>query len=255
MHMKRGLTSVTFRNLIPETIVALVAEADLDGIEWAGDVHLPPGNTTRAKQISALTRNAGLALPSYGSYYRAGDSAAPKDSFLQIRDTAVELGVKAIRVWAGALSSDVSSEEYRRMVIDDLCRIGLLAREAGITIGCEYHCKTLTDTTESALDLAEKTAQSNVKLYWQPPNGASYDYCLAGLKAILPYFCHAHVFSWKCTETEIIRLPLAEKAEEWKKYLALISLAAPESWAFLEFVKGDGPQQFQADAVTLKTWI
>ena len=253
--MKHGLTSVTFRSKTPEEIVALVAKAGLDGIEWAGDVHVPPDAISNARHVRMITQDAGLAVPSYGSYYRAGDPKTPEDAFTAVLATAIVLGVDTIRVWAGTNGSAETSADDREKALDDLCRIGAMARDAGITVGCEYHCNTLTDTTESALQLAKTVAESNVKLYWQPPNGASIEYCRAGLEVILPYFCHLHMFSWDCTGDEITRLPLADGKEWWKEYLQLIVQAAPDSWALLEFVKDDSAEQFLEDAGTLKEWI
>ncbi len=39
-----GLVSVTYRALPPAEIIALTAAAGLKGIEWAGDVHVPPND-------------------------------------------------------------------------------------------------------------------------------------------------------------------------------------------------------------------
>ena len=49
--MKTGLVSVTFRELASREIVALVANAGLDGIEWGGDVHVPHGELSTARQV------------------------------------------------------------------------------------------------------------------------------------------------------------------------------------------------------------
>ena len=49
VQLKTGLTSVTFRRKTQEEIVALAAQAQLDGIEWGGDVHVPPGDLPAAK--------------------------------------------------------------------------------------------------------------------------------------------------------------------------------------------------------------
>ena len=45
-----GLLSVTFRHLPFERIIELAAEAGLDGIEWGGDVHVPPGDLKQAEK-------------------------------------------------------------------------------------------------------------------------------------------------------------------------------------------------------------
>ena len=39
-----SLCSVTFRALTPEEVLELAARAELDAIEWGGDVHVPCGS-------------------------------------------------------------------------------------------------------------------------------------------------------------------------------------------------------------------
>ena len=55
-----GLLSVTFRNLPFERIIEMTAQAGLDGIEWGGDVHVPPGELKLAERIGQAAREAGL---------------------------------------------------------------------------------------------------------------------------------------------------------------------------------------------------
>ena len=83
-----GLVSVTFRQLAPRTIVDLVAEAGLWGIEWGGDVHAPVGDLHIAREVRAMTLDAGLAVAAYGSYFRF----RPDDSFERVLETAIALG-------------------------------------------------------------------------------------------------------------------------------------------------------------------
>ena len=66
-----GLLSVTFRSLPFERIIDLTVQAGLDGIEWGGDVHVPPGELKLAERIGQAARGAGLVNFSYGSYWRA----------------------------------------------------------------------------------------------------------------------------------------------------------------------------------------
>ena len=99
--MKTGLVSVTFRKLSPAEIVKLVAEAKLDGIEWGGDVHVPHGNLATAREVLRLTRDAGLAVAAYGSYYRAVESEEADLPFIKVLETAKELSTPTVRVCAG----------------------------------------------------------------------------------------------------------------------------------------------------------
>src|SRR4051794_38844460 len=72
MHCR--LVSVAFRHLSPKDVVALVRQAELNSIEWGGDVHVPPGELGVADEVARLMHDAGLIVASYGSYYRVGTS-------------------------------------------------------------------------------------------------------------------------------------------------------------------------------------
>ena len=70
--IKTGLVSVTFRKLSPEEIIKLVSQSGLDGIEWGGDIHVPHGDVKKARDIAQITKDEGLIVASYGSYYSLG---------------------------------------------------------------------------------------------------------------------------------------------------------------------------------------
>ena len=86
--MKTGLTSITFRQLDRGEIIDLVAKAGLDGIEWGGDIHVPHGDLDAAVSAARCTRDAGLEVSSYGSYYRTGVSEQEGLSFESVLETA-----------------------------------------------------------------------------------------------------------------------------------------------------------------------
>src|SRR3954470_14190851 len=101
--MRPGLCSVTLRRLGVEDVVRVAAEAGLEAIEWGGDVHVPPGDDAAADAARAAGEAAGVAVASYGSYFRAGDD--PLEAFAAVRDTAERLGAPRIRIWAGSAGS------------------------------------------------------------------------------------------------------------------------------------------------------
>ena len=76
-----GLVSVSFRGESPETILHEARAAGLRAIEWGGDVHVPPGDLENARRIGAATREAGLSVAAYGSYYRLGTAEDPAAAF------------------------------------------------------------------------------------------------------------------------------------------------------------------------------
>lgn len=248
-----GLVSITFRKLSPQQIVDLVVQAGLDAIEWGGDVHAPHGDTATAREIAQMTADAGLAMPTYGSYYRVNH---PQDvAFEDVLASAVALGTPEIRVWAGKVGSAVADAAYWDGVVADSRHIADLAAGEGIGIAYEFHGNTLTDSAASARRLLEAVERPTLRSLWQPPKGSTVEENRAGIDAIAPWLSHIHTFSWRIEEGQTIRLPLVDYALQWKEYLARIDALDGKRYALLEFVRNDDPAQFLADAATLRGWL
>ncbi len=248
-----GLVSITFRKLSPAEIVALVRQAGLRGIEWGGDIHVPHGNTARAREVRGLTQDAGLSVAAYGSYYRAAASEAAGLAFGSVLDSAVELGAPLIRVWAGPAGSVSASPELRAQVVADLRRIAALAAAVRIGVSLEFHNGTLTDTAESTRRLLDEVGHPNLSTYWQPPLEQDTATALQDLRSLLPRLTHVHVYHWRPGSTD--RLPLADGVARWGNFLELAATAPGDRYAMLEFVEGDAPVSFLRDAATLKSWL
>jgi 3-dehydroshikimate dehydratase len=254
-----GLVSVTFRQEKPKAIVDLVRQAGLDAIEWGGDIHVPHGDELIAHTVRQRTVNAGIRIPSYGSYYRVGHPDSV--SFTAVAQTATALGASVIRVWAGTRGSAEADDGYWRQVIDDSIRIAAEADQSGLTVAYEFHGDTLTDTYASTLRLLRTVDHHAIKTYWQPPT-LPVEENLEGLEALLPWLANVHVISWQpapgaAAEAEMHkteRAPLAVMAEPWHRYFELLGQAEHDHYALLEFVSGDTPEQFLEDAALLKAW-
>lgn len=244
MAMKAGLTSVSFRKLPVGDVIAAAAGAHLAGIEWGGDVHVPPGDRKAAMETAAATIAAGLEVSSYGSYYRAGDDSTP---FEAVIEAALALSAPVIRVWAGRRGSADADEAYRRTVVRDTSRIAQMAAGAGVRVAYEFHAGTLTDTPPSARDLLEAVGHEHLGCYWQPVVGQDERANLRSLEMVLPWLANLHVFHWTAGR----RWPLAQGAEPWRSYLDLARTTGRPHWAILEFVAGDDPANLPADAATL----
>ena len=246
--MKPGLVSVTFRQLSPLGIVDLCVKSGLQTIEWGGDIHVPPGDTDRASRVAKMTREAGLSIAAYGSYYRLGVSGgAPFDEVL---GAAVALGAPAIRVWAGNCGSADTDAAGRRAVADDALRCADLAGAKGISLCYEFHGGTLTDTTESAVALLAETEHPFIQSLWQPPHGKSPEESLASLRAIMPRLHHVHAFHWWPDPNH--RHPLAAGRERWVAYVEELKAHSKDVDLLLEFVRDDDPAALEADARTLQ---
>lgn len=248
-----GLVSITFRALSPAEVIALARQAGLRGIEWGGDIHVPHGNATRAREVKEMTAEAGLNVAAYGSYYRAGQTDSSGLTFDAVLETALELGAPLIRVWAGTAGSASASREVRAHVVNDLHRIATLAAGEKVGISLEYHNGTLTDSAESTLQLLREVSHPNLATYWQPPLEQPTAEAVSDLRRLLPHLTHLHVYHWRPASTD--RRPLAEGAERWRAFLNVAATVPGDRYAMLEFVEGDAPANFLRDAATLKSWL
>jgi len=248
-----GLVSITFRSLNPKEIIRLATQAGVMSIEWGGDVHVPAGEINRAHEVGYWTREAGLMVSAYGSYYRLSGDWHGEASFERVLASAVALGVPTIRVWAGTKGSADCSPQERRAIIDDALRIAEMAARTGITISLEYHAGTLTDTRASVRELLDEVAHPNIEFLWQPSNGEPVEACADRLRDVLPRLRNVHVFHWWPTARE--RHQLIEGEARWRTYIDIVRESGRSVDFLLEFVLNDSPGQFLADAATLRLML
>jgi sugar phosphate isomerase/epimerase len=246
--LRGGLVSITFRSLTSEAVIDLVAKSGLHGIEWGGDVHVPHGDLAAARDVGRRTRDAGLAVAAYGSYYRLSHSETDGLAFECVLDNAVALGAPLIRVWVGDRASRQADDVYIDSVARDAARIADLAAQANVDVAFEFHTGTLTDTPASCRDLLDRVQRANLRTLWQPMHGETMEHNLAGLRLLADRLANVHVFHWWPTPAE--RLPLSSGADRWAAYLK-VAKAAGARWALLEFVAGDSPDAFLRDAAEL----
>lgn len=250
-----GLVTVTFRQLRPEEIIAVAKGAGLEVLEWGGDVHVPAGDTRRAREVAALTCAAGLETICYGSYYRVGhEGEGGKPGFAEVLATAAALGAPSIRVWAGTRGSAAADEAYFRRVCDDANRIAELAAKQGVRIAFEFHDGTLNDNAEAAAKLLAALPYPNIDTLWQPLVSLNAEQRNRSLDVVLPRLAHVHVFHWLPGDP-IDRRPLSEGVDLWRGWLATMHAAGRRPDALLEFVKGDDLDALTGDAAVLRKMI
>lgn len=248
MTIQPGLVSVTFRQLTPKQVIDLCVQAGVAGIEWGGDVHVPHGDMQTAMRVGAATEKAGLRTAAYGSYYRLShDDTGPFDDVVLC---TLMLKAPVIRVWAGRQGSAEADDAYWRAVVDDARRIADIAGTQDMSIALEFHRNTLTDTTASTVRLLQEIDRPNVYTYWQAPRGSGLTENLAAMQALSPWLYGLHVFAWHEETDE--RLPLSDRIDNWRSYLAQADALGRDMYALIEFVKDDEPDQFVDDAATLE---
>lgn len=259
-----GLVSVTLRSLGVPEIVALAAGAGLGSVEWGGDVHVPHGDLDAARAAAGATREAGLRVAAYGSYYRTGVSEGEGLAFSSVLETAGALGAPVIRVWAGPYNTEgfgpVSDPSAFDAASADLRRIGEMAADAGVVVALEYHHSTFTADAATALRFLEAVGASPaIRCLWQPnqfEDAATQD---ASLEAVLPYLSNVHAFAWTVDPATdgVVRHPFADHAERWRGWLSRIAEARRGEAVdvLLEFVRNDDPVQLREDAAALRAVI
>ena len=251
--IRPGLCSVTFRELDAERVVELAAEAGLACVEWAGDVHVPPGDTAAAERARSLTESAGLAVASYGSYLRFDGTdeefAAESEAVLA---AARALGAPRIRVWAGRTGSAETPAAERSRIAARIREVAQAAGAHGIDLGLEFHGGTLTDEIGSTLRLLEEIGHDRVLSYWQPHQGMPEGDALHTLRQVLPRTSTIHVFSWWPRHE---RLPLTDRAALWRVVFTVLAAEGSDRDALLEFVPGDDPSVLAREALSLRELI
>ena len=130
---KLGLCSVTFREKPAEEIIEIARQQELEGIEWGADVHVKPDSPAEyAAGVAEKCRNAGLAIPSYGSYFDVLDHA-PAD-FAAIVEKAALLGAGVIRVWGGWVRPEEVNPEQFEKITSTSRKIAGMAAEKNIKV-------------------------------------------------------------------------------------------------------------------------
>jgi len=244
--LRFGFTTVTFRKKSPEEIIALAKTAGAEGVEWGGDVHVPPGDTALARSIREACDRNGLEIFSYGSYLRG----LPGEDYEAVLETAQLLGAPMIRLWAGNMAPDKAGGHLDE-IAGNLKKIAAAADEYGIRLGLEYHRGTLTQTKESALALLDAAGAENLLCYWQPNPQLDFEEHLREIRAIGPRLANLHVFNWRHSWGRDLRLPLGAAKKQWGEYIRTAAENA-RPYLILEFVKGDSVKNFYADMQILK---
>ena len=242
-----GLVSITYRQLTPAQIIPLVKEAGLTAIEWGSDVHVPQTDLENARRVGEMTREAGLTVSSYGSYYRLGTG----QDFTPYLTAACALGAPVIRIWAGTKDSALVDGVAFAALAAEAKSISNMAAERGISIAFEYHHGTLTDTALSALALVKTVDEPNCRLYWQPEFAKPQALILSDLELVAPYVDLCHVFTWNPDHS---RRPLEDGTEVWREYLTRVP-AWKDKPLLLEFVPGDDPALLAREAEALRAII
>ncbi|MBE6658736.1 MAG: hypothetical protein E7604_09855 [Ruminococcaceae bacterium] len=249
-----GLVSITYRQCTPEQIISLCVENGLSAIEWGGDVHVPHGDTEVAVRIGEMTRTAGLCMPAYGTYYKAGTYGKDyRREFEKILHTACALDTPALRLWAGTKNSEDIADDERDALLSELRDCADMAAAHGKAITFERHNGTLTNRAAATLAMIHEIGRENVRTHWQPSQFLTHEENCRGLSLLVPFIDCVHVFAWEGANAR--RFTLAEHRDRWADYLSILKGAQQDIHLLMEFTPQNDPAEFPTEAQTLHTWL
>ncbi len=254
-----GLCTVTLRSLDPAEVVRLAASAGVEVLEWGGDVHVPPGDTTAAARARRLSEAAGLGVLSYGSYLflDATTATGPSDGIDAVLDTAVELGARWVRVWAGmGVEPDGTGADWEAVAAAGR-RVAAAAAARGLLLVLEFHGGTPTATAAGTVRLLDAVGSPACLTAWQPPYWDPLDAAREStdLAALSPRLAHLHVYDWDADGT---RHSLARTRGRWvRRVRAAVAAggavpAGVPRGALVEFLPGDDPAALAGEVTVLR---
>lgn len=241
-----GMVSATFRDKPAEDIIRLCVEAGLKAVEWSENAHVMPRDPEGAGALYEKTREAGLSVAAYGSYYRLGQNEDVEGAFEASLVSAAALHAPLIRVWAGTEESKIVPDERRRALAAEARKICDMARAQKIKVALEWHRNTLTDTNESAMKFLEEVGHENLYCLWQPTVALNMNQRTQGLDLLGDRLLNLHIYYW----LDGVRRPFEEGVGEWRRYLEHVDMEK-DRFGLLEFVMDNTEEQFLADAKVL----
>ncbi|MCK5812499.1 MAG: sugar phosphate isomerase/epimerase [Clostridiales bacterium] len=244
--LQGGLVSISFRDLTTDEVIKLVNKSKLAAIEWGGDIHVPHGNISIAKDVYKKCKEHNIVCPSYGSYYKVGTYENPMEEFKKVINCALELHSNTIRIWAGIKGTKDSNNVYFNKVVMECQKLCDLASEVNLTISFEYHSNTLTDNASDTKKILKSINRKNIYTYWQPSVGKTINENCDDINKLIGNITNVHVFHWDIRK----RLSLQEGIKAWEKYLSI--LCNSNRYYLLEFIKDNDINQYIKDSKTLK---
>ena len=187
--MKYGFTATSFRQIRElEKIVDIAVKANADIIEWGGDRHVT--DLSAAKRAKSLCDGAGIAVSSYGSYYRVG--SGNHDQWQRICEMAAAMNCESVRVWLGTADSQKTDEAQYRRILEDTVFMCETAKPLGLQVCPECHDKTFNNNTDAFLRIYREAGCDNLKTYFQSRyRKKAYD--LDRIERTLPHIANVHI--------------------------------------------------------------
>jgi hypothetical protein len=212
--IRLGLSSQAFPAMTTKEILKLAVEAGLEGVEWAAESHLPPGDNSAAQNLMMETLMAGLSVVSYSALYRVRPGEESGLAFKSLLDTTQSLHAPILRVFAGDHPWSKSGPEAREAIVSELKRLGDLAAERGITVCLSLSRGTAVEDYAEAEALLDALAHPFVRLAWEALPGGRGEEATAAVERLT---ARTSLLLARRSDRLGRSSPLAGDGDEWQK--------------------------------------
>ncbi len=233
--MKYAVFTVGLPEYTPEEALATLRELGYDGVEWRVTDQSPASGGTPgfwagnrctwpfssfvedAPRITALTREAGLEMPSVGTYVTCENPEAVE----QAMRGAAKLGVPQLRINVPKYDGSESYLRLRDRAVAQYREVADLARQHGVRALVEIHHGSLTSSASAAARFLQSFDPRCVGAIHDAGNMVheGYEQYRLGLEVLGPYLAHVHLknASWQASGTR------PDGSTEWRSGWAPIT--------------------------------
>lgn len=241
--MRYAVFSVSLPEYTPEQAVQELRDAGYDGVEWRVVDQQPAtqpgfwvGNRCTwplssfpedAPRIRKLTQDAGLAMPSLGTYANSSDMQSVERAIVG----AAKLGVAQLRINVPPYNTKDSYIAMRDQALDQYANVAALAKQYGVRALVEIHHNSLLPSASAAAAFLSHFDPQHVGAIHDAGNMVyeGHEQYRMGLEVLGPYLAHVHLKNaqWKLVGTR------ADGSSEWQATWAAISKGIVDMHALL----------------------
>lgn len=243
--MKLAVFTVVMGEYDPAGVAAELAALGYDGVEWRAhpDFHVRPQTLPQAAgEVAALTRQAGLEVPSLGTYVRVDEVSYLEDCCR----AAVAMGCPSVRI---ALREDYDgSQPYAEMLAQArqvLAGAEPLLRRYGVRGLLETHHASIVESASGTRRLLEGFSPEVFGVIFDPANMiiAGKESWPMAVDVLGEYLAHVHVknISWRRDKAGAWQWhydTLADGMVDWPEVIGALGRAGYEGYLSVEDLYG-----------------
>ena len=250
--MKTALCTIAFKELEVVRVLDLARDHGLDAVEiWGKEPHM--GDTydhARVLRLYDAIADRGLVVSAFGSYLSPLDEGL-KEELEDAIVTALGLGTRVIRVWAGGgASKDVDPDVYA-LAVSGLRCMCLRADDDDLILALEFHDNSIADNARSILRLIGDVDCQNLGTYYQPSRREGADDPYEAAEMVGPHVVNVHAQNWDPATGG--RAPVGAGAVDYGRVVDILKRHGFDGCLEIEFVdEADKLASLVADAASLR---